>query len=243
MANSVIIFNTSARVHASALANHTSSRALFANKYILLNKLGEGGNGTVYLAFSLQHNKKVVLKIAQAGLSSKILQEEAKILRNLSRLNFAGYPQYFDFGSIIIAGEECRYLAMSYVEGKNLFDTYLNRPPFEKMALWVTKEIALHLIPAHTNGIIHCDIKPQNIVFPLKLADTGRYGETLVIEPYPVLVDWGSYSNLPTGEIVCTPHYASVKLLSGGQPCPQDDICALGGVLFFLLTGKQPFYD
>ena len=207
---------------------------LLINRYQLLEQLGKGGMAVVYRARDLMLERSVAVKVLRESYSrdSAFLdrfRQEAKAAANLSHPNIV---TVHDFG----LDEGQLFIVMEYVPGTDLKTLIKQRGRF-------TPEEALPLIIqacagigyAHRAGLIHCDVKPQNmLVTPdmrLKVTDFGIARALSTIHPDEKSeVVWGS------------PQYFSPEQASGAAPSPASDVYSLGIVMYEMLTGSLPFH-
>jgi len=201
--------------------------------YEILAELGSGGMGKVYRARDLTLERLVALKTLapQFGSDAGFVQRFLKEARAAARLNHPNIVQIYDFGQV----DETYYLAMEYVDGHSL-GAYLRRGHFgERDALLVVRHAARALAVAHAEGLVHRDIKPDNLMLTskgeVKLVDLGiakRVDE--------------DQSLTQTGQAVGTPHYISPEQIRGSRDIDaRADIYSLGATLYHLVTGHTPF--
>lgn len=200
--------------------------------YIIKKKLGEGGMAQVYLAFQENLEREVAIKVLDPLLlkDEQILKRFNNEAQTAAKLNHLNIISIYDVGQ----SDDTYYIIMEYLK-ESLRD---RMKPEGKLpsaeALGVIKKISEALAYAHSRGIIHRDIKPDNIMF--------RPDGT------PVLVDFGiarvlnfSTKLTQTGVSIGTPYYMSPEQCRGEKPDGQSDIYSLGVVLFELLTGDVPY--
>ena len=201
--------------------------------YEILAELGAGGMGRVYRARDLTLERIVALKTLtpQFGSDSGFVQRFLKEARAAARLNHPNIVQIYDFGQ----DGETYYLAMEYVDGHSL-GAYLKRGHFsERDAILVIRHACRALAVAHVEGLVHRDIKPDNLMLTskgeVKLVDLGiakRVDE--------------DQSLTQTGQAVGTPHYISPEQIRGSKDVDaRADIYSLGATLYHLVTGHTPF--
>ncbi len=201
--------------------------------YEILAELGAGGMGRVYRARDLTLERLVALKTLapQYGSDSGFVQRFLKEARAAARLNHPNIVQIYDFGQ----DGETYYLAMEYVDGHSL-GAYLKRGHFsERDAILVIRHACRALAVAHVEGLVHRDIKPDNLMLTskgeVKLVDLGiakRVDE--------------DQSLTQTGQAVGTPHYISPEQIRGARDIDaRADIYSLGATLYHLVTGHTPF--
>lgn len=202
--------------------------------YIIESVLGEGGMATVYLGIQQKLQRKVAIKVLDpALLKNKILADRFMIeAQTAANLNHPNIISIYDVGQVGIF----YYIVMELLDGslKDLIKSSRNRklPPGE--SLNIISKIAPALDYAHKQGIIHRDIKPDNIMF--------RQDGT------PVLVDFGiaravdtDLQMTKTGMGIGTPHYMSPEQCQTGPLDGRSDFYSLGVVFYELLTGEKPY--
>jgi serine/threonine protein kinase len=204
--------------------------------YRLLRKLGEGGMGTVYLAYSEAENQQVALKVLSETLAANpsYVERFYREARNGALLNHANIVRNLAVGQDPDTG--LHYLVLEYVDGPSahqLLDQ-LGRLPIPD-AVHIALDMARALEHAHSRNIIHRDIKPDNILLSrsglAKLADLGLAKRT----------DEAS-SLTATRQGFGTPYYMPYEqALNAKYADGRSDIYALGATLYHLLTGEVPF--
>ncbi len=209
------------------------------NRYRIASPLGQGGMGAVYRAWDLRLNIPVAIKemIPQPGIDPHALAQlrqqfyqEAQVLARLNHPNLVRVTDYFEeWGNA--------YLVMDFVEGQSLADLIAARGPLpEAQVLEWARQLLDALAYCHSKGVIHRDIKPQNII----IGADGR----------PVLVDFGLVKlwdpRDPRSKTVIrgmgTPEYAPPEQygVAGLHTDPRSDIYSLGATLYHALTGQAP---
>jgi len=204
-----------------------------AGRYQLLNRLGTGGMAHVYQARDLQLQRQVAVKLLRQDLISdkafhaRFLQE-ARAAANLSHPNIV---TIHDFG----ADANQYFLVMELVGGTDL-KTLMRRRQILNVdeTLEIMTQTCAGVGYAHRAGLVHCDLKPQNILVDAdgrtKIADFGISRALSTIDPAErAEFVWGS------------PQYFSPEQAAGGPPSPATDVYSLGVILFEALTGRLPF--
>ena len=210
--------------------------AVFAGRYEVKEILGAGGMGVVYRAFDRELQEPVAIKTlrpeAMAGGTVALdrFKQEIRLARRIAHRNVV---RTYDLGEV----NGTYYLTMEYVEGTSLKQLIASRGRLPvAVTLTVGKQLCRALEVAHAEGIIHRDIKPQNMVVDpsgfLKVMDFGI----------------ARLANPPKGKglteagiSIGTPDYMSPEQLSGADLDPRSDLYSAGVVLFECLTGRVPF--
>lgn len=206
---------------------------LLAGRYELSKPLGAGGMANVYLARDLNLQRKVAIKLLREDFTDdpafrvRFLQE-ARASANLVHPNII---TVFDFGR----DADRYFIVMEYVEGTEL-KTLLRRqgqlPVAQAIDLMI--QICSGVGYAHRAGLVHCDLKPQNILVTsdgrAKIADFGIARALAAIDPDErAEVVWGS------------PQYFAPEQAAGDPPSPASDVYALGVIFYEMLAGSLPF--
>ncbi|HWS26528.1 MAG TPA: serine/threonine-protein kinase, partial [Xanthomonadales bacterium] len=209
--------------------------------YRILERIGTGGMGSVYLAIQPNPERRVALKTIRQELSSPRLRERfAHEARFLAALEHPGIARVYESGSATTAQGEVPYLAMEYVDGHPLLEAAQAGGWTLDRRLRVLIALAEAVQHAHVRGIVHRDLKPANILVDAqgqpKILDFG-VARAIDIEP-------SATARLTfVGEVVGTLHYMSPEQLSG-DPTKVDarsDVYALGVIAYELLSGELPF--
>ena len=224
------------RIATAQTSSEIRPGSTFAGRYDIKESLGAGGMGVVYRAFDRELQEPVAIKtlkpeaLAGGTVALERFKQEIRLARKIAHRNVV---RTYDLGE----QNGMYYLTMEYVEGTSLKQLIVSRGKLPvPVALTVGKQLCRALEVAHAEGVIHRDIKPQNIV----------------VEPSGFLkvMDFGiaRLANPPQGKglteagvSIGTPDYMSPEQLSGAELDPRSDLYAAGVVLFECLTGKVPF--
>src|ERR1700733_12279768 len=209
-----------------------TSGHLLAQRYEILSLLGEGGMGAVYKARDVELNRLVALKVIRPDLARNraILDRFKQELILATQVTDRNVVRIYDLGE----AEGMKFITMEFVEGEDLAHILHQRtklPPHE--AVVVIEQVCRALEAAHNVGVIHRDLKPQNIM-------EDKNGRILVM-------DFGLAKTLEgermtqTGAMVGTMEYMSPEQALAGNLDQRSDIFSLGLIFYELLTGATPF--
>jgi eukaryotic-like serine/threonine-protein kinase len=207
--------------------------SVVANRYEILEIIGEGGMGAVYKARDLQLEREVALKVIRPELASdpEILQrfkQELILARLVSDRNVI---RIFDLGE---AGN-VKFITMEYIEGESLHSMLRERGKLEVgEAVDVMEQVASGLAAVHHEGIIHRDLKPGNIMRDKK----GR----VVVMDFGLARSLASDGLTRTGAMLGTIEYMSPEQAQGKELTVSSDVFTFGLILYQLLAGVTPFY-
>jgi predicted Ser/Thr protein kinase len=207
-------------------------------KYTLLKKLGKGGMGRVFEAIDTVLNRRVAIKMMAPsdpyGIEGPEIDEERFLREAQVSANLAKHPHVVSvYEAGVIEGK--RFLAMEYIEGRQMQDWRMGMPLRDQLAL--LRDVALAVHHANENGIVHRDLKPANVIVDAK--------------NQPHVTDFGlakaqapefSRSITTSGMVVGTPAYMSPEQAQGLKAVDgRSDVYSLGVMMYEILTGRQPF--
>jgi len=204
---------------------------VLGNRYRILREIGSGGMAKVYLSEDIRENELVAVKVLYPQFSQDVafVQRFNREARLASTLTDPHIVRVLDYG----ADRDLYYLVMEYLEGQTLHDVLKKKGHFDwKFALEVIDQLATALEHAHDHGVIHRDIKPQNLMLSetglLKVLDFG-------IARIPTL------PSLTQSGFIGSPYYASPEQAMGEEVDIRSDIYSSGVALYELLSGNVPF--
>ena len=204
---------------------------IICNRYKILDHLGTGGMATVWLGYDTILDRQVAIKTFKIDANDedavKRFNREAKAVTSLSHPNIVSIYDVENEG-------EFYYLILEYVEGMTLKDYMIKNPriPIETI-VHIAKQISAGLSHAHQNGIIHRDIKPQNILMKEDL--------TCKITDFGIARAYGDTTLTQTNQMLGTVYYLSPEQARGNVATAQSDIDSLGILIFEMITGQIPF--
>jgi serine/threonine-protein kinase len=211
---------------------------VLADRFEILSRIGEGGTGVVYKAKQLTVDRIVAIKVLGAHVSSdpswvKRFHNEA---RAAARLDHPNTVRLIDFGE---TKEGLLFIAMEFLQGRSLAEEIvrLGKLPPQRV-LRILGQVCQSLQEAHSQGIIHRDIKPDN-VFLVEMKGSGDFVK--VLDFSVAKMDTPDAQQTRAGTVFGTPAYMSPEQARGVKLSPQSDIYACGIVAYEMLTGKPPF--
>jgi serine/threonine protein kinase len=204
--------------------------------------IGEGAFGKVYLGYQRDLDKRVAIKtLRKQFLSNKdFVTRFYREAKSASKLEDSRIVNVFDFG--VDETHRLPYLVMEYLSGRTLNAHIRDKGRLpEKEVCYLLGEVAGGLIEAHRRGLIHRDLKPDNI-WLRPLADGRVQVKILDFGIAKALSDDKSQTLTQTGMLMGTPHFMSPEQISDTPNVDErSDLYALGCILFFCLTGEYPF--
>jgi serine/threonine-protein kinase len=206
---------------------------VFEGKYKILNSLGQGGFGAVFLAEDVQSNGKVVIKVPhleQLG-DPAVFERFRREVAIGKLLNHSDVPM-----ALAISEGDPPYLVLKYVEGEQLAQVLSEKGRFPvDQAVKLVANLLDALQYCHDRGVYHRDIKPENLMLApdghLKILDFG----IALMEGAP-RVTWRGFSGL-----MGTPEYMAPEQIKGERGAAKSDIYAVGCLMYHLLSGSPPF--
>jgi serine/threonine protein kinase len=206
--------------------------------YRILEKIGEGGMGEVYLAEDTSLERKVALKFLPLGLQADPVAHK-RFVREAKSAAAIDHPYICHIHEVSQSDDGQDFIVMEYVEGQTLKDRLEDGQLPIKEALQIGSEVAEALEEAHSNGVIHRDLKPSNImVTPSGHARVLDFGLAKRITR-----DKEDLTSVLTreGTTLGTLAYMSPEQLKGRKVDTRSDVFSLGVVLYEMLTGIHPF--
>jgi serine/threonine protein kinase/tetratricopeptide (TPR) repeat protein len=205
---------------------------VLGGRYEILGLLGEGGMGAVYKARDREVDREVALKVIRPELTGhpevvSRFKQELILARQVTHKNVV---RIFDLGE----AEGAKFISMEYIDGRDLRSLLAERGKFAPQeAVDIVEQVCRALEAAHAEGVIHRDLKPQNIM-------VDKHGRVAVM-------DFGiaHSKELPgltrTGVLLGTPEYMSPEQAKGQETDARSDLFSLGIIFYELLTGKSPY--
>jgi len=208
---------------------------LVDGRYEVMSRIARGGMATVYLAIDRRLDREVALKVmhphlAEGASGGAFVARFRREARSAARLTHPGLVGVFDQG----VDGETSYLTMEYVDGSNLRRQVAEQGALRVgEALRVTESVLDALAAAHRAGLVHRDVKPENVLIAsddrVRVADFGLARAVTEV------------TSTTTGTVLGTVAYLAPELVQHGTGDARTDVYAVGVMLFEMLTGRQPF--
>jgi tRNA A-37 threonylcarbamoyl transferase component Bud32 len=204
----------------------------FARRFEIIEEIGRGGMGTVYKAYDSKIREVVALKLLKPEIASDIevierFRNELKLARQVSHRHVC---RMYDLGEEWLS----IYISMEYVAGEDL-KSFIRRSGHlnEPKAIDLARQILEGLVEAHRLGVVHRDLKPQNIMI-------DKDGNAKIMD-FGIARSLHTKGVTGTGVIIGTPEYMAPEQAEGRDIDHRVDIYALGAILFEMVTGRVPF--
>ena len=208
------------------------AQRILGERYVTEEKLGSGGMAEVYTAHDNLLDRQVAVKILHEAYkeASEFIERFHREAKAAAKLSHPNIVSIYDVG----VDNDDHYIVMEYVPGNTLKDKIRDEGALKiPDVIKIAKDIASGLAHAHLNNLVHCDIKPHNILMTAdghaKIADFGI--------ARAVTESTMTYS----GSVIGSVHYFSPEQAQGGTITPKSDVYSLGVVMYEMLTNRLPF--
>jgi serine/threonine protein kinase/Flp pilus assembly protein TadD len=213
--------------------------------YQIIEKIGEGGMGAVYLANDTRLERAIALKILPEKLASdrERMQRFVREAKSASALNHPNIITIYEIGE----SDSAHFIATEYIEGETLRERFKDSPLDLEASLAIAVQVAGALDAAHRAGIVHRDVKPENVMIRpdrlVKLLDFGiaKLTETQSHADLDPEALTAIKAQTRPGMIIGTAAYMSPEQAQGKIVDARSDIFSFGVMLYEMVTGKQPF--
>lgn len=234
------MYDDASQIRVGDLRDTLAQGSQIAGRYRIERRLGEGAVGAVYLAEHIHVGRRVALKVLswQWARHASMVQRFKAEARAASAIGCDGIVDVLDAGDL----EDGRpYIAMEYLEGHELLHAFdeAGRMPVARTCR-IMRDVARAIAAAHDAGIIHRDLKAENVMLVGSVGDERV--KVLDFGIAAVVSEAVGRKTVP-GTIMGTPAYMSPEQATGAKASPSFDIYALGVLIFEALTGDVPFAD
>lgn len=217
----------------------TPDERVFAGKYILLRKIGEGNMGEVYQAEQPQMARTVALKILRRD--PEVMKRFEREVQAVGSIHHANVVTIYDSG---LAEDGRGYIAMEYLEGESLtrhLEEQGKLPLPRALALWLQAVRAM--AAAHAKGIVHRDLKPDNLFIARWQRDEGTEEQVKVLDFGIAKFHQGAakFQGTTPGMLIGTMQYMAPEQMESGATDPRTDVYALALILVEMLARRLPF--
>ena len=213
-------------------------RSALSDRYTIDREIGAGGTATVYLATDLRHSRKVALKVLRPELTATLGPE--RFLKEIALTASLQNPHIlplFDSGS----ADGQLFYVMPYVDGETLRDRIARGPIPLAESLDILRDVARALAYAHAQGVVHRDIKPDNVLLSSGTAVVSDFGIAKALSASRADDRTAHPTLTVAGTSLGTPAYMSPEQALGDPVDARTDVYAWGVIAYELLTGAHPF--
>jgi serine/threonine-protein kinase len=240
MAATAVAHTGALAMHAQSLSDEDLPAGSHAGEYVIEKKIGEGGMGAVYGARHPVIGKRAAIKVIKRELSSSA-EGVDRFVREAQAVNQIGHPNIVDVFGFGTLSDGRSFFVMEWLEGESLRER-MQRPLAFGQTLEVLESIATALQAAHEAGVVHRDLKPDNVFLARVKGATA---------PHVKLLDFGlaklggsnegGFNHTRTGVVMGTPLYLSPEQAKGAKVDAATDIYSLGAMAYEMGAGVVPF--
>ena len=204
----------------------------FANRYDVLEELGRGGMGRVYKVFDKRVKEEVALKLLRPDIADdpQVVERFSNELKFARKIVHKNVGRMYDLGE----AEGVLYITMEFVPGEDL-KAFIKRAGQLSIGKTITiiEQVCEGLVEAHELGVVHRDLKPQNIMI-------DKSGNAHILD-FGIACSLSAEGITDAGEIIGTPDYMSPEQIGGEEVDQRSDLYSLGIILYEMVIGQVPF--
>jgi eukaryotic-like serine/threonine-protein kinase len=212
---------------------------LLGDRFRIVREVARGGMGIVYEATDERLGRRIALKCARSGFRARLPPE----VRHASEISHPNVCKIFDIHTASTARGEIDFLTMEFIDGKTLAERLRAGPLTEAEAREIGNQLCAGLAEAHRKGVVHGDLKTNNVILTSTLDGAARAVITdfgLARQPAGRIGENAPAQLLQSAPVGGAPAYMAPELREGGKPTSASDVYALGVILRELLSGKRP---
>ncbi|NIM90238.1 MAG: protein kinase [Candidatus Aminicenantes bacterium] len=215
-----------------AAKEELTTGSTFAGRYQIIEELGKGGMGKVYKAHDTDLKEKIAIKLLKPEIASdkKTIERFRNELKFARKIRHKNVCQMYDLNK----EEGAHYITMEYVDGKDLKSMIRMMGQLSSgKTIFIAKQVCEGLTEAHRLGVVHRDLKPQNIM-------VDEEGNARIMD-FGIARSLRTKGITATGVMIGTPEYMSPEQVEGKEVDQRSDIYSLGVILYEMVTGRVPF--
>jgi eukaryotic-like serine/threonine-protein kinase len=211
---------------------------LLEGRFRVISEVARGGMGIVYEAFDEKLGRRIAIKCARPGFGRSLPPE----VRHASEVSHANICKIYELHTAHTARGEIDFLTMEFLEGETLTERIVRSHGDvaalpRRQAMAIGRQIAAGLAAAHQAGLVHGDLKSNNVILTGAGANLRAVITDFGLARRPGVTDPEGRS----AQVGGAPDYMAPELLKGGKPSLASDVYALGVILYELMTGRRPF--
>ncbi len=214
--------------------------SLVDGRYRVRSRVARGGMATVYTAVDERLERTVALKIIHPGQATdpRFVDRFTREAKTIARLTHPNVVAVYDQGR----HEGLPYLIMEFVRGRTLRDILNDSPRMNPSdALAVMEQMLAAIAAAHRSGVVHRDVKPENVLIAEAPGGTGLVDAVVKVADFGLARAVEASADDGDGQLLATVAYVAPELVTDGRADPRSDVYSVGIVLFEMLTGRVPY--